>query len=189
MDIEYIYPRVQKRKRVLDKFRFIIRWIFIAFAYAAPIVNLSTGGKLWCLIVLWSLWLAWWLISPPLVEYNRISQSARTLFNVCVLLILIDTVYSFGWGSFVIPIVCFGTLVLIGVLFLSDLTKQRQNVMPMVWLIIASLLGIISSLIGWPKMNWPMIVLGSTAFALLIVCVGILRKDMLTELKKRFHIK
>jgi hypothetical protein len=43
-----------------------------------------------------------------------------------------------GWGSFVIPIVCFGTLVLLGVLFLSDLTKQRQNVMPMVWLIIAS---------------------------------------------------
>jgi hypothetical protein len=29
--------------------------------------------------------------------------------------------------------------------------------MPLVWLIIASLLGIISSLIGWPKMNWPMI--------------------------------
>jgi hypothetical protein len=61
--------------------------------------------------------------------------------------------------------------------------------MPMVWLIIASILGIISSLIGWPKINWPMIALGSTAFALLIVCVGILRKDMLTELKKRFHIE
>jgi hypothetical protein len=29
----------------------------------------------------------------------------ETLFNVCVLLIIIDTVYSFGWGSFVIPIV------------------------------------------------------------------------------------
>jgi hypothetical protein len=31
-----------------------------------------------------------------------------------------------------------------------------------------------------------MIALGSTAFALLIVCVGILRKDLLTELKKDF---
>ncbi len=189
MDIEYIYPRVQKRKRFWDRFRFIARCCFMAAAYAAPIVNLCLGGRLWCLIVLWSLWLAWGLISPPLVEHNRISQTARLLFNVCVLLIIIDTVYSHGWGSFVIPIVCFGTLVLLGVLFLSDLTKQRQNVMPMVWLIIASLLGIISSLIGWPKMNWPMIALGSTAFALLIVCVGILRKDLLTELKKRFHVK
>ncbi len=190
MDIEYIYPRIKKRKRFWDMVRYITRWVFIAMAYAAPIVNIAVGGKPWCLIVIWSLWLAWWVIfSPPLVEFNRISHTSTSLVYTCILLILIDTIYSFGWGSFVIPIVAFGTLVLIGVLFLSDITKQRQNIMPMVWLITASLLGIIASLIGWPKMNWPMITLGSTALALLMVCVVILRKDLLKELEKRFHIK
>lgn len=190
MEIEYIYPPQKKQKRAWKKIMKAMKWLSIATAYACPIINLCVGGKAWSVVVLWSLWFLWSsLLEPSLVEYNRISQTAKALLNTCILLILIDTIFSSGWGAFVIPIVSFGTLVIIGVLFLSDLSKQKQNMMPMVWLILASFVAIIASLIGWPQMSWPMIVLGATALALLIVCIVVLRQDLLLELKKRFHTK
>jgi hypothetical protein len=188
MEIEYVYPSQTIRERMWEKVRRVLKWCFCVIAYASPVVNLCVGGKAWSVIVLWSLWFIWsMLLSPSLIERNRISQAAKVLINTCVLLIIIDTVSSYGWSAFVIPIIGFGALVIIGVLFLSDITKQRQNMMPMIWLILASFAAIICSLIGWPRMSWPMIVLGATALALLAVCVVVLRRDLLLELRKRFH--
>ena len=190
MEIEMVYPPKKRYRNVWEGFRRVFKWIFLTAAYICPLVNLCVGGEPWSLVVLWSEWLVWsQFFSPSLVEYNLISQISKGLTNTCVLLLLIATIYSLGWAEFVIPIVCFGTLATIGVLFLTDISKHKQNMMPMVWIIFASLVGIAGAFIGWPRMNWPMIVLGATAFALLTVCAVILRRDMLSELKKRFHIK
>lgn len=190
MKIKLTYPPAQQKRLAAERLRYILRWCFSVASYVCAIVNLCVGGPAWSLVVIWSLWCVWsMIVSPSLVEYNRISQTAKTLINACILLILIDTVFSSGWAEFVVPIVSFGSLIIIGILFLSDLPKQKHNIMPMVWLIAASLVAVISSLIGWPKLDWPMIVLGSTALLLLIVCVAVLRADLLRELKKRFHTK
>ncbi|MGI6151449.1 MAG: DUF6320 domain-containing protein [Christensenellales bacterium] len=190
MKIEPAYPAVQKSRLAAERLRYILRWCFSVASYVCVIVNLCVGGVAWSLVVLWSLWCVWSIfVSPSLVEYNRISQTSKSLMDVCVLLILIDTILSSGWAHFVVPIVSFGSLIVIGVLFLSDLPKQKHNMMPMVWLIAASFVAVIGSLIGWPQMGWPMIVLGSTALLLLLVCIAVLRQDLLRELKKRFHTK
>lgn len=190
MKIKPAYPEVQKSRLALERLRYVLRWCFSVASYVCVIVNWCTGGAAWSLVVVWSLWCMWSIfVSPSLVEYNRISQTSKSLVNVSILLILIDTILSSGWAPFVVPIVSFGSLIIIGVLFLSDLPKQKHNIMPMVWLIVASFVAVIGSLIGWPKLDWPMIVLGSTALLLLIVCVAVLRQDLLRELKKRFHMK
>ncbi len=73
--------------------------------------------------------------------------------------------------------------------FFSDLSKQRQNIMPMLWLVFASILAILSSLVGWPDRNWPMTALGATAFGILLLCVVVLGNSLLLEMKKRFHTR
>jgi len=38
-------------------------------------------------------------------------------------------------------------------------------------------------------MNWPMLLLGITAFTMLAVSVIVLKRDLLRELRKRFHTR
>ena len=187
MDIKITYPTPK-----MKDYRYIInilRLCFLAASYICPIVNLFTGGKPWSLVVLWGLWFIWFLfISRDLVEYNRISQTAKSLVYTCILLILIDRYLAPGWASFVIPIVSFGALIVMGILFFTNIPKQKQNMMPMVWLIAASFAVTIIALLGWLNLNWPMVTLGSTAFVLLVVSAVILKKELLREIKKRFHV-
>lgn len=188
MKVKNIYPEQNNSKRL--HIRNAVRWAFLAAAYVCLIVNISAGGKAWSVVVLWSLWSVWSLVlSPDLVEYNRISQISKLMAFTCILLILIDTLISPGWAMFVVPIICWGVLLIIGTLFLLDMTRQTQNIMPMLWVIFASIVSIILSWAGWPKMSWPVVALGTTAFALLIVCIAVLRKRLMLELKKRFHTK
>jgi hypothetical protein len=163
MKVEPIYPPVKKRSRAGARFRTAVNWSFGASAFACALINIFTGGAPWCLVADWGLWFAWSaVISPSLVERNRISLTSKILVDACVLLILIDSVYPRGWAGFVVPIVCFASLAAIGTLFLSDLPRQKQNMMPMFWLIIASFVAVIGAFSGWPKLDWPMIVLGCT---------------------------
>jgi len=188
MDIEIVYP--ERKKISHHTAERAARWIFAAAAYICALVNILVGGKPWSVVVLWGLWFVWSLvIGRDLVEYNRISQTAKLLFNTCVLLVLIDLCLASGWAAFVVPIVSFGTLAAIGVMFFTNLSRQKQNLMPMFWLIGASLVAMAVSLSGWglPATNWPMLALGLTAFTMLTVSVIVLKSDLVRELKKRFH--
>lgn len=139
--------------------------------------------------MLWSMWFTWTsFVSRPLVENSLISQATRFLLNSCILLVLIQVFLNGSLVNFVIPIVCFGVLVFLGIIFFMDISKQKQNIMPMLFVIGGSLAVIICAFIGWLSLNWPTIALGSTAFAMLVASMVILRRQFFTELKKRFHI-
>lgn len=190
MNVKIVYPAVDKKRIRSYEFRSWVRWLFFLIAYACPIINIASGGHAWSIVVIWSLRFIWsFTFSPDLVEYNRISQTAKLIAYSCILLILIDTFLSPGWAMFVVPIFCTVGLILIGTLFFSDLTKQRQNIMPMLWLVFASIIAILSSLAGWPDRNWPMTALGATAFGILLLCVVVLGKSLLLEMEKRFHTR
>ena len=188
MDIEMIYPVIKKSLFSAEKMRKICSRIFLLAAYFCPIINFCVGGKAWSVIVLWSLWFVWTtFLTRPLIENNLISQTVRFFLNICVLFILIEVFLSSGWAAFVIPIFCFSVIVLLGVIFFMNTAKQKQNMMPMLWVIGGSLVAIGSAFLGLLSMNWPTIVLGSTAFALLIASIAVLRHQFFLELKKRFH--
>lgn len=124
-----------------------------------------------------------------MVEYNRISQVSKLLAYSCILLILINGLLAPGWASFVVPVICFGGLIIVAVLFFTDFEKQRQNMMPMIWLIAGSILMIISSLAGWPELSWPMVAMGATAFGILVLCFSLMGWSLALEIQKRFHTR
>ncbi len=91
MNIKITYPAVEKRRLERQKFLHILRWPYLAVAIACPIVNYCVGGKAWSIIVLMGMYMAWKLVlSPDLVEYNRLSQTIKVLILSCGMLALID---------------------------------------------------------------------------------------------------
>ncbi len=191
MKLKITYPPVEKRKLQRRHFLRIIRWPVLFAVVMSPVVNYIIGGKAWSLIVLMSIYMAWSLVlSPDLVEYNRISQSIKLISFSCSLLAMIDFFLSPGWAIDVVPIVCFGGLVITGILFFTDLDRQKQNMLPMLFLIVIAILGSIVGVSIWRENSgWPLIIMGATAGLLLLACIITPRGEFLRELKKRFHVK
>lgn len=191
MKVKITYPAPNKRRLWLSELRSWLRYPLLLSAVACPVINIGTGGKAWSVVVLWSIWMVWsLLLSPDLVEYNRISQFAKLITSTAIMLILIGTLLSTGWISFVVPLVCLGGLVVIAALFFSDLERQKQNMMPMLWLTFASLIGYIAWFYVNPNnTSWQFLALAITAGALLLTCVFVLGFDLIRELKRRFHTK
>ena len=191
MKISITYPKPDRQRMLREKLIRILRGPFLFTALLCPVMNLVTGGKAWSVIVLFSLYLVWTVaISPDLVEYNRISQAIRLIVSAGILLILIDRLLAPGWAVEAVPIVCFSGLAAVGVLFFTDFERQKQNMLPMLLLILLSLLAAIVGLIVWrEESRWALAVMGVFAFSLLVCCIRALGPDFLRELQKRFHTK
>lgn len=191
MKTEMVYPLREKRKIQRCDVIATAKWPFLLAAYACLIINVAVGGKAWSVVVLWSLWIAWSLVvSPAMIEYNRISQLIKLITYACILLILIDVLLSPGWAILVVPIVCFSGLMLSAVLFFTDFERQKQNIMPMLLLAFISIISATVGLIVWNGGHqWALVVMGALALAILIACFMTLRSDFIRTLQKRFHTK
>lgn len=191
MQIELIYPPVGKRR--LDKQRIVrcCKWAFLFAGLMCAVVNISTGGKAWSVVVIWSMWMVWTqLVSPDTVEYNLISQTIKLIVNACILLVMIDWLLTPGWAAEVVPIIGYSTLILVSVLFFADMETQRQNMLPLLLFCVACLIGSIIGLIAiHEKESWPFAVLCAIAVSLLVGCAVNLGKDFLRECGKRFCSK
>ena len=168
-----------------------MKWIFILLALASVIVNICVGGVLWFPVALMGLFMIWNLVlSIDLVEYNRISQFIKATIYSCILMVLIDIFLVSGWALDVISIVSFASVIISGILFFTDFNRQKQNMLPMFYLIVIALIwsmvGLFSAL---EVMSWPLIVLGGVTLLLLAVIIITLRGDFIRELKCRFHLK
>ena len=187
MQISNSYPTLNKQTRLFLKIRSVCRYIFLAAALACAIVNVATHTKPWSVVVIWSLWSAWNLfLSPDIIEFNLLSQTCKLAYYVTILLILIDICLAPGWALFTVPIVLMSFIVASAVFFFIDVKAQMQNSMPLMWLVSLSLIGSIAVMVYNHDIQWPVIVLASTAFAMLVVFI-FFHKQVLLELKKRFH--
>lgn len=191
MKVNITYPHVAKRKLQRQTLIHLARWPFLFSALIVALVNMATGGPAWSVLALWSLWMVWsFLISPDLVEYNRISIWIRLITYTSILLLIIDAVFPTGWSIEVVPNVCFCGLFIAGVLFFTDIERQQQNMMPMLTLIGISLLSSAVGLALWKgESRWALIVLGAVAATLLVICVVVLRHGFVREVKKRLHTR
>ena len=191
MKIDITYPKPSRQKLMQKKLIAVLRWPFLFAALICTVMNLVTGGRAWSVIVVWSLLFVWnTLIAPDLVEYNRISQLIKVIVYSGILLILIDVLLSPGWAVEAVPIVCFSGLAAAGILFFTDIERQKQNMLPMLLLIAVSLLSAIVGLFVWRKESiWAMAVMGVFAFSLLVGCIFVLGPDFIRELRKRFHTR
>lgn len=191
MKIKITYPSVDrshlKRRRAIR----ILRWPFLIAAYACPIINIFTGGSAWSIIVLFALFMVWNLsIELDLVEYNRISQFIKTVIYSCVLIFLIDIILAPGWAAEVISIICFSALAVSGILFFTDLQRQKQNMLPMLLLIIGTMIwAVIDLSVSGYDGRWTLIVMGAISIALLMATIIALGMDFLREIIKSIHMK
>ena len=108
MKLKITYPQPERRRLRRRRLLEILRWPFLFAALVCPALNLVTGGSAWSIVVLISLYTVWTLVlSPDLVEYNRISQFIKLIVCCCALLISVDLFLAPGWAVEVVPIVCF----------------------------------------------------------------------------------
>ena len=191
MKIKITYPKVSpkiiKHQRLIN----FMKWPLLIAVVICPIINLITGGKAWSLVVLMSIYMAWNLvISRDLVEYNRISQFVKLITLTSLLLITIDVFLAPGWALEAVPILIFSGLIVTSVLFFTHIVRQKQNIFPLLLLI---LLSIFSSIIGLSfyheKDSWPLTVMGAVALFLLITLSITLKENIINELKKGFSVK
>ena len=191
MKINITYP--EKSKTIFKRRRFlkVTSWIFILLAIASVIVNLSVGGVYWFPVALMGLYIVWDLfLNIDLIEYNRISQFIKATIYSCILMFLIDTFLVGGWALDVISIVSFASVIVSGVLFFTDFNRQKQNMMPIFYLIIIAIIWSFVGLFSALEMqSWPLIVLGSVTVLFLAVIIVTLRGDFIREIKCRFHLK
>jgi hypothetical protein len=191
MKINVTYPLPKGKSYTRRRLLKVLKWPFILSSIACVIVNICVGKPYWSCIVIVSLLALWKLVfSLDLVEYNRISQVIKSTLYVVILVTLINFLIVPIWTLGVLCIICFSALILAGVLFLTDIKRQKQNMLPMFFFIIVTM---IASVIGFMNSDssnlWTVIVMASLSFVLLLVCIFVLRADFIRELKKGFHIK
>lgn len=191
MRIELTYPPVKRRSRWLRRLLAGTKMTLLFAAYICIIMNIITGAPAWSLVVTASIYMVWTLaLSPDMVEYNRISQFIRFLACACMLLGAIGVFMMPGWAISAMSIAGFSGLAISGVLFFTDLERQKQNMLPMLLLIA---LGLISSVVGlslWHgEDSWALAVMGAFALALLVACAVTLGGELIRELKRRFHTR
>lgn len=191
MNVKITYPSVKKKGANRRKVVQIFKWPFIALAIASIIVNLLVGKPYWFTVAVFGLYAVWNLfVSTDLVEYNLISQSVKALLYACILCAIIDIFLSPGFALFVIPIISFSGLAICVILFLSNIRRQKHNMLPLINLIIISIVGSILALIfNHSTDNWPYIVLLGLSAVFLVTLGLILKQDFKREFQKRFHAK
>ena len=189
MKIEITYPKPQKAGRARAVITDILKYIFLVAAFSCAVVNALVGGRAWSVIVIWSVFMAWTLIvSPDMIDYNRISQFIKLIAQSCVLLVLIDVFLTPGWASDVVFIVCFGALIAVCVLLFTDYERQRHNILPMLLLSVISL--IVSAVWIFRAENgtsWQVYVTCAVSFAVLIVCLRATGGNIKNDLRKMFY--
>ncbi len=190
MDIKITYPTPKKQRIRREAFLFVAQWPMIATAILCPIINWIVGGKAWSVIVLMGLYTVWTLgLSIDLVEYNRISQCIKYTVYACITLVLIDVLIVPLYASLVVPLVGCGGLIVASILFLTDVSRQKQNMLPMLNLIFLSLIASAFGIAFYHHYDRLVFaIMGAMALIWLIVCICVLRGDFLRELRRRFHI-
>ena len=191
MNIKITYPPIKRASSIRRRLVKILRWPFIGATVACPTVNLIFGSPWWYPIALLGMFMVWNLIvSPDLVEYNRTSQFIKTIVGALVMLTLVDVLLAPGWASFVVPLVCLGGVVVSGVLFFTDMERQKHNMLPLILFLIFAFVGAIIGLSIWHEHDyWPFIALGSTSLLLLLSLIIVLGPEFIREMKRRFHTK
>ena len=190
MEIERIYPLRAKRMLQRKELIHCMKWPFWATASICTLVNLIVGGPAWSVIVIWSLWMVWSnLISPSLIELNRISLLIKLTAHVCILLGVINFLLAPGFAVVVVPIVCSAGLLLTGMLFFFNIGSQRLNVMPLLMLDGVSLIGAIAGIIYYSSGRYAaLLIMGILAAAIMLAFIYVLRASFVHGVKKYFSI-
>lgn len=191
MEIKITYPHIEKHGLVYKFILDILRWLFLAAAVVCPVINIILGGRAWSVIVLTVLYMVHTLIlSPDLVEYNRISQFIKFIICLCILLVLIDVFLYPGWAVFATSVICCCGLIVSGTLFFTDFKRQKKNMFPMLLFVVFSIIrAIVGICLFAGEVRASFILMEVLSLILLLMFAVTLGNDFIRELHCRFHIR
>ena len=182
MENNPLYPPITKKQRRRQHLAYVLNRIFVTCVILSIIVNFASGGAPWCLIVTM-------VVSPDLLEYNRISQTIKAIILLSILFIVIDLLYP-GWAGVATSVLLCCGIVLSAALFFSDFRRQRENLFPFLWLLIVALA---RALTGACSTSGPIrasfVLMAALSLILVLLFLLFLRKDCLRELRCRFHLR
>lgn len=189
MQVHLTYPELKPHSFWRRNRRELIRSLFVFLAYACGLINLAVGGEPWALAAIGGLAVVWVAVFyRPLVENTVIKKITDVGGAVCLYLFLLDGIFGGNWSWFVAPIVFFADLIIAGTYFLAYFNKEKRNFLPLFELSLAGFVAIFCGLVGWSRLDWPLIVVGSVSFALVLLTLVLHWKEIRVEIGKKMHM-
>lgn len=189
MQVHITYPEPPAHSFWRRNRRELARGLFVFAAYACGLINLAMGGKPWALAAIGGLAVCWIaFFYRPLVENTAIKKITDVGGAVCLYLFLVDWIFGGNWSGFVAPIVFFADLIVAGTYFLAYFNKEKRNFLPLFELTLGGLVAIFCGLVGWSRLDWPLIVVGSVSLALVVLTVALHWKEIRVEFGKKMHL-
>lgn len=189
-DIRIEYSDKTKGSLFLFWLRKVLKMLTFMGLLVCPVVNYYTGGKAWSVIADVAMIFFWIeFLSPDILENNAMRQVFRVGTFAIILNTLVGVLLSPGWLGFVLPIIGFSTLIISVVLFLSNLERHRNCIMPLLLETLMAIIGFLVANALEETLNWPIITLGALSFTIAILGLIVFHNDIWNELKKRLHIK
>ncbi len=188
LQVHRIYPEQSPRTFFSRNRQDIFRTLFLGVGYLCLLINLLVGGMPWSLIVGGGLAVVWVaFVYRPLVENTLIKKLSDTSIAVCLYLFLLGALLHQGWTDYVVPIVFFSDVLLIGFIYLVFFKKQKRNFLPLFELLLGGIVAILLELAGLRRLHWPAIVVGSVSLGLIVLSVALFPKEVAGEWKKKMH--
>ena len=189
-DIRIEYSNKKKSSLFMFWFKRLLKWIMALGIVTCPIVNHLTGGPLWSVVADVAMVFFWIeVLSPDVLENNMLRQVFKLGSFAIIETTLIGIFLSPGWLGFVLPIIGFGILLISVLLFVINLDKHRNCIMPLILETLIALVAFIVMVNITEQLNWPMITLGAVSSFVAFTGLVIFHKDIWVELRKRLHIK
>ena len=189
MQVHLTYPELKPHSFWRRNRRELIRSLFVFLAYACGLINLAVGGEPWALAAIGGLAVVWVAVFyRPLVENTVIKKITDVGGAVCLYLFLLDGIFGGNWSWFVAPIVFFADLIIAGTYFLAYFNKEKRNFLPLFELSLAGFVAIFCGLVGWSRLDWPLSVVGSVSFALVLLTLVLHWKEIRVEIGKKMHM-
>lgn len=191
MQINITYPLVDTAKQKKEKLVQWMKWPFLALTVITIILSARFNFSGYIPVIFCLLWIVWTnVFGTPMIDVSIISKAVKLICQLCILLIMIDVLIIPGWAVIVVPIVCTVGLLVAIILFMKDYQNQKQNVMPILALLLLALLNsAVSLLVVRQTQQLSSIIMGCVAFVLFLLCFILLRGDVFKEIKKYFCSK
>ncbi|MEA4998651.1 MAG: DUF6320 domain-containing protein [Candidatus Limiplasma sp.] len=188
MQVHITYPEIQAHSFWRRNHRELMRAVFVFAAYACAFINIALGGIPWALAAIGGMAVLWIAVFyKPLVENTAIKKITDVGIAACLYLFLLDEVLGGGWSALVVPIVLFADLIVAGTFFLAFFKKEKRNFLPLFELTLGGFVAILTGLVGWNKLDWPLIVVGSVSMALVVLTAALHWKEIKVEFRKKMH--
>ncbi len=184
------YPKQKRSSLFMYTLRKILRMLSVMAMIACPLVNYLTKGPAWSIVAMVGIVFFWRaFLSPDILEFTSMGQVFRLGSFAIIETMLIGIFLSPGWIGFVLPIIAFGTLIVSAFIFVLNINKRKNNIMPLIWEVFLSLVAFLVLYLIMPRLNWPTITMGAVAGAFAVIGLVMFHSAIWQELKKRFHTK